>query len=76
MLGLCINTYVDAVDEEEYKIHRIKAFTMDLGDMSVPRADFRMPANEGVPAVEMDDDEPVPSANLDAIVQLFDVTPL
>src|SRR6202048_5170293 len=70
MLGLVVNSYVDAVDEEEFQVHRAKASTMDLGDMSLPRTDLNMPA------IETDDDEPVPSANLEAIVRSFDVTPL
>ena len=76
MLGLCVNTYIDDVDEEEYKLHRTKASTMDLGDMSVPRTEFNIPADKGIPVMETDKDEPIPSANLDAIVQLFDITPL
>jgi hypothetical protein len=76
MLGLCVNTYMDAVDEEDYKFHRTKASTMDLADMSVPRTDFNMPADEGMPPMETDDDEPGPSVNVDAILQALDVTPL
>src|ERR1700738_5147097 len=50
---------------------------MDLEDMSLPRTlDFNMPADEGMPGMETDADEPVPSANLEAIVRSFDVTPL
>ena len=73
---MCVNTYVDAVDEEEYKLHRVKASTMDLGDMSVPRTEFSMLAEEGMPDMETDDNEPVSSANLKAIVQPYDITPL
>ena len=76
MLGLVVNSYVDAVDEEEFQVHRAKASTMDLGDMSLPRTDLNMPVDEGIPGMETDDDEPVPSANLEAIVRSFDVTPL
>jgi hypothetical protein len=43
MLGLCINTYANTVDEEEYKQHMIKASTMDLGDISVLKTYCRDP---------------------------------
>ena len=76
MLGLCVNTYVDAVDKEEYKLHKMKASIMDLGDISVPRIDFNMPADEGMPVLERDDDKPLPSTNLDTIIQSLDITPL
>ena len=76
MLGLVVNSYIDANDEEEFKQHREKASLMDLADISVPRADVNMPVDEGVNVLDSDDDEPMPSANLDAIVQSFDVTPL
>src|SRR6202048_1151128 len=50
---------------------------MDLEDMSLPRTlDFNMPADEGMPGMETDGDEPVPSANVEAIIRSFDVTPL
>lgn len=49
MLGLCINTYVDAIVKEEYKVHKSKALTMDMGDMTAPRTDFNMPVDEGMP---------------------------
>ena len=76
MMGLVVNTYVDAVDEEDFKIHRAKASTMDLKDISVPRMDFSMPAEEGIPVHDSEDDEPAPSANVDAIIQSFDIPPL
>jgi hypothetical protein len=76
MMGLCVNSYIDAHDDEEYQRHRANAFTMDLGDICVPKTDFNMPVDEGTPGMEMDDDEPTPSANLDAIVQSLDVIPL
>ena len=76
MLGLVVNSYLDATDEKEYKRHRAKASMMDLGDMSVPRTDFSMPSEGGTPVIDTDDDEPTPSANLEAIIQSLDVTPL
>lgn len=76
MLGLVVNSYLDGTDEKEYKRHRTMASTMDLGDMTVPRTDFTMPADEGMPGMETDDDKPTPSANLKAIIQSLDVTPL
>ena len=76
MMGLVVNTFVDAVDEEDFKIHRAKASTMDLRDISVPRMDFSMPAEEGIPVHDSEDDEPAPSANVDAIIQSFDIPPL
>ena len=33
---LCVNTYVDTIDEEEYKVQRSEASTMDLCDMPAP----------------------------------------
>ena len=76
MLGLVVNSYVDAQDEEEYLVHRTKASTMDLDDMCVPREDFSMPVDEGMPGMETDDDEPAPSVDVDAILQSFNITPL
>ena len=76
MLGLVVNSYIDANDEEDFKHHRMKASLMDLADMSVPRANFNLPADEGMNVVDSDDDEPMPSVDLDAIVQSLDVTPL
>ena len=76
MLGLVVNSYIDANDEEDFKQHRAKASLMDLADMSVPRADFNLPAGEGTNLLDSDDDEPMPSMDLDAIVQSLDVTPL
>jgi hypothetical protein len=58
MLGLTVNAYLDKTDEKEYKRHRAKASTLDLGDMSVPFADFSLPVDEGMPRMESDDDEP------------------
>lgn len=49
---------------------------MDLGDMSVPRTDFKIPVDEGMPILEIDDDEPLPFVNVDAIVQALEVTPV
>lgn len=62
MLDLCVNTYVDAIDEEKYKFHRSKASTMDLGDMTIHRTNFNMPF------LETNDDKHVPSVNVAAIV--------
>lgn len=69
MLGLCVINYIDAQDKEDYQAHIAKASTMDLGDMSVARA-----SDEGMSGLEPDDDEPVPSTNVDAIVQTFNIT--
>jgi hypothetical protein len=76
MLGLTVNVYFNKSDEKEYKRHRAKASTLDLGDMSVPFAELSLPADEGMPEMETDDDEPSPSANMDALIQSLDVTPL
>src|ERR1700738_1260546 len=76
MLELVVNSYVDAQDEEEYLVHRTKASTMDLDDMCVPREDFNLPVDEGMPGMETDDDEPAPSVDVDAILQSFNITPL
>lgn len=35
ILRLYVNIYVNTVDEEDYKLLKLKASTMDLGDMSV-----------------------------------------
>ena len=76
MLGLVVNSYVDAQDEEEYLVHRTKASTMDLDDMCVPREDFSLPVDEGPLGMDTDDDEPAPSVNVDAILERFDIAPL
>ena len=73
---MCVDTHVDVVDEENYKFHRSKALTMDLGDMSIPRTDFNISVNEGMPILETNDDEFVPSVNVDPIVQALEVAPL
>ena len=44
--------------------------------MSVPRPEFNMPADKGMPVLETYDDELAPSTNLDTIVQSFNITPL
>ena len=76
MLGLVVNSYIDATDLEEYQVHRAKAATMDINDMAVQRAEFTITGEEGMPGMETDDDDVAPSANLDAIIQTFDVRPL
>ena len=72
MLGLCFNTYVDTVNEEHYKLHRSKASTMVLRNMSVPKTGFNMPIDKCMPVLETNDNEHVPSI----IVQALEVTPL
>ena len=78
MLGLVVNSYVDENDMEDFEQHRFKASTMDLADMSVPRMEINIAVDEGMPDMETDDDdeEPLPSGNLEAIIQSLDVTPL
>jgi hypothetical protein len=76
MLGLNVNMYFNRSEEKEYKRHRAKAATFDLEDMSVPFAELCLPADESMPGMETDDDEPSPSANMEAIIQSLDVTPL
>ena len=76
MLGLNVNIYFNRSEEKEYKRHRSKAATFDLEDMSVPLPELSLPADEGMPEMETDDDEPSPSANMEAIIQSLDVTPL
>jgi hypothetical protein len=76
MLGLVVNSFIEAIDEEDFHVHRAKASTMDLEDMSLPRTDINMPVDEGMPAMETDDDEPAPSYNVEAILRSLDVTPL
>ena len=68
MLGLNVNIYFNRSKEKEYKRHRAKAATFDLGDMSVPIAELNLPADEGMPGMETDDDEPSPSANMETII--------
>jgi hypothetical protein len=76
MLGLNVNIYFNRSEEKEYKRYRAKAATFDLEDMSVPIAELSLPADEGMPGMETDDDEPSLSANMEAIIQSLDVTPL
>ena len=77
MLGLVVNTYVNSHDMGDFEVHRSKASTMDLADMGVPRMEINVAVDEGMPDMETDDDEePIPSGNVDAIIQSLDVTPI
>ena len=58
MLGLCVNNCVDAVDEEEFKLHRVKASTMDLNDLSIERAGASIAIEASTQRAESDDDAP------------------
>lgn len=73
---MSVNSYVDAINEEEYKVHMSKALMMDLGDMTAPRMDINMFVNEGIPILDTDDNEHVPSVNVDGVIQTFDIPPL
>ena len=77
MLGLVVNSYIDENNMEDYEVHRSKMSTMDLVDMSVPRMEINIVVDEGMPDMETDDDEePLPSDNINVIIQFLDVTPL
>ena len=61
MLGLTVNTFIDTFDKEVYETHRVKASTMDINDIFEPKLDYLSIADEPMPELETDDDEPGPS---------------
>src|SRR5665213_2497791 len=61
MLGLAVNTFIDTFDKDEYENHRVKASTMDINDIFEPRLDYLSIADEPMPELGTDDDEPGPS---------------
>ena len=71
MLGLCVNTFIDVLDKDEYKAHQTKASTMDLGDISQPRVDINIDPDQHMPPLETDDD-----AREDIAGPALDIAPL
>lgn len=60
MLGLTINTFIDAFNKEDYNFHRSKASTMDINNVMEPRIDFPPTVEEPMLGLKTDD-EPFPS---------------
>ena len=83
MLGLCVNTYVEAQEEEAFQIHRAKASTMDIKDLDSPRDESSFAAEASTHRDDGDssssDDEPYPpggDARADAILAAMDIRPI
>lgn len=74
MLGLCVNTYVEANEEAAFMHHRLKASTLDINDLD---CDTPEPILSLVPSsqqVDSDDDELPPTA--EAVYEAMGIRPI
>ena len=83
MLGLTVNSFIEASDFKEYEVHRSKARTMDLNDIVENRLELNVVEEEPMPDLEDDDDDVVlpqlQSSLADPVVQELgeeDIAPL
>lgn len=75
MLGLVVNTYVDA-NEEAFKVHRVKASTMDLNNLGSARVEASIATEPSSQRLDSDDDKPNFLVDANAIMAALDIHPL